>query len=67
MQFPVGRVFEDMWTIPQLLSQDVRVQTTSLGPYLYYWNKDSITVKDVNILAKTFIAESSVTNSEPRH
>ena len=31
VQFPVGRVFEDMWTIPQLLSRDVRVQTTARG------------------------------------
>ena len=44
VQFPVGRVFEDMWTIPQLLSRDVRVQTTSLGLYIYHWNKDGITV-----------------------
>lgn len=44
VQFPVGKVFEDMWTIPRLLSMGVRVQTTSLGRYVYQWNPQGITV-----------------------
>ncbi len=44
VQFPVGRVFEDMWTIPQLLSRGARVLTTSQGMYIYHWNHDGITV-----------------------
>lgn len=43
VQFPVGRVFEDMWTTPRLLAMPIRVQTTSLGMYIYHWNHSGIT------------------------
>lgn len=44
IQFPVGKVFEDMWTIPRLLAAGVNVRTTSQGLYLYHWNPRGITV-----------------------
>lgn len=44
MLFPVGRVFEDMWVYPELLSKNPKVATTSKGLYRYLWNDDSITV-----------------------
>lgn len=44
VQFPVGRVFEDMWTVPQLLSRGARVLTASQGMYIYHWNHRGITV-----------------------
>ncbi|MGN0234143.1 MAG: glycosyltransferase family 2 protein [Bacteroidaceae bacterium] len=44
IRFPVGRVFEDMWTIPQMLAQGVNVRTTSRGLYIYHWNQCGITV-----------------------
>ena len=43
VQFPVGRVFEDMWMTPQLLSLGARVLTTSQGMYIYHWNDGGIT------------------------
>lgn len=44
VQFPCGRLFEDMWVTPQLLAMDVRVQTTGMGMYIYHWNHRGITV-----------------------
>lgn len=44
MQFPVGRVFEDTWFYPELLSKNPKVATSSKGLYRYLWNNDSITV-----------------------
>lgn len=43
VQFPMGRVFEDMWTIPHLLALPARVQTTGRGMYIYHWNHSGIT------------------------
>lgn len=43
VRFPVGRLFEDMWTTPRLLAMPIRVQTTSLGMYIYHWNHRGIT------------------------
>lgn len=42
--FPVGKVFEDMYTIPRLLARNPRVRTTQQGLYLYRWNPQGITV-----------------------
>lgn len=42
--FPVGRVFEDMWIWPKILSLNPTVMTTSNGLYKYIWNAKGITV-----------------------
>lgn len=42
--FPTGRVFEDMWTWPRILSLNPKVMTTSKGLYIYRWNTEGITV-----------------------
>lgn len=43
MQFPVGRLFEDIYTTPRLLALGVRVRTTDQGLYIYHWNNQGIT------------------------
>lgn len=45
VRFPVGKVFEDAYTLPRLLKQHPRLTTTSQGLYYYCWNGDSITSK----------------------
>jgi len=44
VRFPVGRVFEDVWTLPLLLARARRVATTDKGLYHYYYNPQGITV-----------------------
>lgn len=44
MQFPVGRIFEDIWFYPEVLSKNPKVATASKGLYRYLWNDSSITV-----------------------
>lgn len=46
--FPKGRIFEDAWFYPQLLSHHPKVMTTSKGLYRYIWNDDGITVNATN-------------------
>ena len=43
MKFPVGRVFEDAYTLPLLLEETQTVVTTSEGLYYYCANADGIT------------------------
>ena len=43
VRFPVGRVFEDAYTLPRLLRKVRRVATTSAGCYYYCWNAKGIT------------------------
>ena len=43
VRFPVGRVFEDAYTLPCLLRQAQCVGTTNRGLYYYCWNSSSIT------------------------
>ena len=43
VSFPVGRVFEDAYTLPRLLRKVRRVATTSAGCYYYCWNAKGIT------------------------
>lgn len=45
VRFPVGRVFEDAYTLPQLLRQARKVTTMSHGSYHYSWNPNGITAK----------------------
>ena len=42
-RFPVGRVFEDVWTLPLLLARTRRVRTIGRGLYLYHDNPQGIT------------------------
>lgn len=42
-RYPVGRVFEDVYTLPQLLRQCRQIATTSHGDYHYEWNPAGIT------------------------
>lgn len=43
VRFPVGRVFEDAYTLPRLLKSARRVATTGKGCYYYCWNQAGIT------------------------
>lgn len=43
VRFPVGRVFEDAYTLPRLLRKVRHVATTSAGCYYYCWNAKGIT------------------------
>lgn len=45
VRFPEGRVFEDAYTLPRILSQHPRIATTSRGCYYYCWNQHGITAK----------------------
>ena len=42
-RFPVGKLFEDAWTLPLLLKKARRVATTSVGMYYYCHNEFGIT------------------------
>lgn len=43
VRFPVGRVFEDVHTLPQILARHPLVATTDKGLYYYMWNGKGIT------------------------
>lgn len=43
VRFPVGRVFEDASTLPNILRHVNTVATTAQGSYYYCWNEQSIT------------------------
>lgn len=43
VRFPVGKVFEDVHTLPLLLAKAKVVATTSVGMYCYCWNPGGIT------------------------
>ncbi|MBQ6203049.1 MAG: glycosyltransferase family 2 protein [Prevotella sp.] len=43
--FPEGKVFEDVWTLPQLLQKANTVATTNRGLYYYRDNPSGITAK----------------------
>lgn len=43
VRFPKGKLFEDVYTLPEILKKAKIVGTTSKGLYLYCWNKNSIT------------------------
>lgn len=45
VRFPIGKVFEDVWTLPLLLAKNPRVATLSLGGYHYTWNENGISGK----------------------
>lgn len=46
VRFPVGKVYEDTFTLPQLLRNSHKVATTHLGFYHYCWNPQGITATD---------------------
>ena len=43
VRFPKGKVFEDVYTLPQLLKQARKVKTSSKGHYHYCYNPQGIT------------------------
>ena len=43
IRFPQGKVFEDVWTYPQLLLKANNIATTSTGKYVYHENPKGIT------------------------
>ena len=45
VRFPVGKVFEDVYTLPRLLRLSPRIMTTDRGAYFYTDNPESITAK----------------------
>lgn len=42
VEFPKGKAYEDIWTIPLLLKEAKTIKTISKGEYLYYYNKEGI-------------------------
>lgn len=53
VRFPVGRVFEDIYTLPQLLCKNPRVATSSHGAYCYVWNERGISALSSTNAANT--------------
>ena len=45
VRFPVGKVFEDAWTLPLLLRKARRVATCDKGLYYYCYNQQGITAQ----------------------
>ena len=43
IKFPIGKAFEDVYTLPKLLGMAKKVQTTSAGLYYYCWNENGLT------------------------
>lgn len=48
VRYPVGKVFEDIYTLPLLLAKNPNVATTSHGTYCYAWNDNGISVAASN-------------------
>lgn len=46
VRFPVGKNFEDVWTLPLLLRKHPMVRTTNEGQYNYVFNADGITAQN---------------------
>ena len=59
IRFPVGRVFEDTFTLPQLLKKARRISTTNTGLYYYLPNPKGITMnadgKDLQMLLESHL------------
>lgn len=45
LRFAKGRIFEDVWLWPEILSHKPNIATSSKGMYIYRWNNEGITVK----------------------
>ncbi len=61
VRFPVGRVFEDIQTLPSLLEKTKVVATVSVGMYYYCWNEAGITcTADGNKLAELLDAHARI-------
>lgn len=45
VRFPVGKIFEDAYTLPLILEKTKVVATTRKGLYYYCWNGNGITAK----------------------
>jgi len=62
VRFPKGRIFEDVYTLPQLLRKARKVSTTSLGFYHYTDNVKGITAtaggKGLTLLLETHLQSS---------
>lgn len=43
LRYPVGRVFEDVWMVGQILSRTGKIAVTDVGCYIYRWNPEGIT------------------------
>lgn len=75
--FPEGRVFEDAFTIPQLLKKCNIIATTDVGLYYYCHNASGITqkatAKELNWLLETHITiinelnAANTSNKLPKH
>lgn len=46
VRFPEGKNFEDVWTLPLLLSKHPMVRTTNVGQYNYVFNAEGITAQN---------------------
>lgn len=44
IRFPTGKTFEDVYTLPRLLTLKPKIATSSHGTYCYVWNKNGIAV-----------------------
>lgn len=44
VRFPKGRAFEDVWTLPRILSKCRKVMTVDVGKYFYCYNPNGITL-----------------------
>lgn len=69
IRFAKGRIFEDAWFFPELLSHNPKVLTTSKGLYHYIWNDNGITVqasrKDIRQLLQSQIRGAWLMRTTP--
>lgn len=47
VRFPIGKLYEDVYTMAELLKKKPFIATTNQGLYLYHWNKNGITNKQL--------------------
>ena len=64
VRYPVGRVFEDAFTLPQLLRYAKRIVTTSQGYYHYTDNPKGITATATGLHLRDLL-EAHLTNGMP--
>ena len=59
IRFPRGKVFEDVYTLPLIISASKMIATTSLGGYQYCWNSSGITAtasgKEIKMLLEAHL------------
>ena len=64
VRYPKGKVFEDAYTLPELLRKARKVKTSSKGFYHYCWNEQGITATATGQQLRQLL-EAHMTNGMP--